>query len=583
LQEKLLAAASVIGGLLLTASAAAVAAPMTMAPEDLGVYPHAPLDIGWGPGVKKGWRTSKTTTSTTTATTATTTSTTTSAAVPAGDPTAGVTGHFDPPVTWPIIGLHEILLPDGRVLNYGTNTTAQNTLVYDVWTPSLGFGSDAHSLLPNTTKTDIFCGFQSLMTATGQVLITGGDVDTAKMNRTNNSNNHVNIFSPQQNTMQPSGQMVYARWYASAVAMPNGELVVLAGRVAHNVPATTPEAYNPTTGWRGLDGATSDAAFGNTGNEWHYPRGFVSPRGDIFIASESGAMWSLNPTGSGTIASVAPATTQVLKKGIISLPTVMYAPGKLLSLRLNKAAQVIDINGAQPVVANSAPIDQIRYWSTATVLADGEVAVTGGSSPANSLTGTVDYTTEIWNPGTGKWTAGAVATIPRLYHSIALLLPDATLLTGAGGDPGPVEERNAEVYYPPYLYLNDGSGQPAPRPTLASAPTDLTIGNTVTATVGDMDVIGRVTFVRAGSITHTINIDQRFLDVPFTQSGSTIVATPPSDPNVLVPGYYMMFVFQNGVPSVAKIIRATPPSSPRPTTTRNTDPSRRTATPSVGP
>src|SRR5439155_23306225 len=151
--------------------------------------------------------------------------------------------------------------------------------------------------------------------------------------------------------------------------------------------ATTPEPYNPTTGWRGLDGAASNAAFGNTANEWHYPRGFVSPRGDIFLVGESGTMWSLNPTGSGTIASVPPATSQALVKGIISLPTVMYAPGKLLSLRLNKVVQVIDINGSQPVVTNTSNIDAVRDWSTATVLADGEVAVTGGSAQANTLTG----------------------------------------------------------------------------------------------------------------------------------------------------------------------------------------------------
>jgi hypothetical protein len=280
----------------------------------------------------------------------------------------------------------------------------------------------------------------------------------------------------------------------------------------------------------------------------------------VFILANTGVMWSLDPTGAGTIASVAPATSVAPVRGSLTLPTIMYAPGKLLSLRLNKVVQLIDINGPKPVVTNTANIDAVRYWATATVLADGKVAVTGGSADPNTLTG-VDYTTQIWDPATGTWTAGAVATKPRLYHSIALLLPDATLLTGAGGAPGPVNEYNAEVYYPPYLYLKDGSGQPAPRPTLVTAPIRVVIGGKVSASVGASDVISRVTLLRAGSVTHSTNIDQRFFDAPFTQSGTTLTVTPPTDPNVFVPGYYLMFVFQNGVPSVAKIIRFVPPAA----------------------
>ena len=49
----------------------------------------------------------------------------------------------------------------------------------------------------------------------------------------------------------------------------------------------------------------------------------------------------------------------------------------------------------------------------------------------------------------------------RLYHSTSLLLPDGSVLTAGGGAPGPVTNLNAEIYYPPYLFKKDGSGQPA--------------------------------------------------------------------------------------------------------------------------
>ena len=483
---------------------------------------------------------------------------------PAAGASAGTGGYFDPAVTWPLVSLHAIVLPDGRILNYGTNVNAANTFMYDVWDPKLGDSSTAHSVLPNTTTTDIFCSFQSLDWQTGEVLITGGD--TGSTYRNNAGTNATTLFAPTTNSIRPQTAMKYGRWYPTVVGMPNGDMVALGGYLSSTVPTVIPEVYNSsaTPNWRTLTGAGSNDAFGLTQGGWFYPKAWLTPRGDIFMIANTGKMYSIDPTGVGTITNI------VVPKGMISpargtftLPTVMYAPGKLLSLRFTTGAtpvavaQIIDINAPQPIVTNTANIDQFRYWATATVLADGKVAVTGGSAKANAAIN-IDYTTQIWDPATGAWTAGAVATKPRLYHSIALLLPDATVLTGAGGAPGPVTERNAEIYYPPYLYLNDGSGLPAPRPTLADAPVALTIGDNVNATVGPNDAISRVTFVRAGSVTHSTNIDQRFFDLPFTQTGASITATLPTDSRVLVPGYYMMFVLQNGVPSVAKIIRVTP-------------------------
>ena len=63
----------------------------------------------------------------------------------------------------------------------------------------------------------------------------------------------------------------------------------------------------------------------------------------------------------------------------------------------------------------------------------------------------VNYQAEIWNPNTGQWTRGAEAVRARLYHSTALLLPDASVSMAGGGNPGPQFNDNAEIYYPPYL------------------------------------------------------------------------------------------------------------------------------------
>ena len=467
-----------------------------------------------------------------------------------GPSNAGVAGYFDPPVPWPINGLHEILLPDGRVLNYGSNRGGlQGAFIYDLWTPSLGTGSNAHLVLPNTTNTDIFCSEQSMMWSTGQVLITGGDLTI--QNTRNYSNNATTIFSPKTNTIASAGHMTYPRWYPSIVAMPNGDMVTLGGRRAPGVPADTPEVYNPATGWRVLTGAYSATAFSNSSSGWYYPRAFLKSNGAIFILDAPGQMWSVTTGGVGKIAQYPGSTAS----GNPLLPTVMYAPDKLLYLNNNAQATTVDYSGATAQSMSAGPVDQMRFYANATVMADGTVLVNGGSAVANRLPG--DLKTLIWNPVTRAWTTGASAVKPRLYHSIALLLPDATVLTGAGGSPGPVTNLNAEIYYPPYLYLKDGSGRPAPRPTLVSAPSAAVVGQTVTATVGPSDIIRRVTFVRTGSVTHTYNNDERFIDAAFAQTGHVVTATLPANSSVMVPGYYMMFVHQNGVPSVSRIILVT--------------------------
>jgi Domain of unknown function (DUF1929)/Galactose oxidase, central domain len=500
----------------------------------------APIDYGPGPGKPKQVEPGETATLTLAI----------KAQIPVGAPTANVTGVFGPVVTWPVIPIHAVLLPDGRVMNYGTDASgAQGAqLIYDIWNPKLGTGSGAHLVLPNTTKTNIFCGSQSLMMS-GDVLTSGGDLTVNGVG--NSAQNATTIFSPTANSIKANTPMNYARWYSSLVSLPNGELAVFGGRqnvglLSPAQEAATPELYDPAVrSWKPLTGATA-AHFGG----WYYPRAYVAPGGSVFLlGTDGGAMYSVSTAGVGSI---------VLLKGNAptghaALPTIPFAPGMAISVRLNQQVVVVDYRKSTPIVTSTQSMDQIRYWASGSILADGQVLVTGGSQVANQLTG-VAYHAQIWNPTTGHWTAGASATKPRLYHSIAMLLPDATVLTGGGGAPGPVKNLNAEIYYPPYLYASNG--KPAVRPVLTAAtPTVLNPGNTVHVTVGPTDIISRLTFVRTGSVTHSNNSDQRFLNLAFTQEGQNLTAVLPTDTTRMVPGFYMLFAFNDArVPSVARIV-----------------------------
>ena len=138
---------------------------------------------------------------------------------------------------------------------------------------------------------------------------------------------------------------------------------------------------------------------------------------------------------------------KVLRVGGAALRNNATAPG-------TNAASVIDFSGPVPKITAAASMPVGLQWHNATTLPDGNVLVTGGSSVKNQLVGT-NYIAYIWNSTTGRWSSGAPTTSgkARLYHSIALLLPDASVLVGGGGAAPnrrrPQTNTNAEIYYPP--------------------------------------------------------------------------------------------------------------------------------------
>ena len=95
-------------------------------------------------------------------------------ALPAG--ANNTVGAWSTVRSWPLIAVHAVLIPDGRVLTYGTSASGQQTaiFIYDVWDPSQGLDA-GHTTLPNQTGVDIFCSSQVVLPSGGQVFIAGGD------------------------------------------------------------------------------------------------------------------------------------------------------------------------------------------------------------------------------------------------------------------------------------------------------------------------------------------------------------------------------------------------------------------------
>ncbi|RPH39404.1 MAG: DUF1929 domain-containing protein [Burkholderiales bacterium] len=245
--------------------------------------------------------------------------------------------------------------------------------------------------------------------------------------------------------------------------------------------------------------------------------------------------------------------------------------------RGSQLATLIDVNADVPVVRQTAPMAQRRNWVTTVLLPTGDVLAGGGAEWGNadssnavpteprSYVGNPAYAPEIWRPETGTWTLGAPQQRIRVYHSTFLLLPNGTVLSAGGGLPGPQDNRNAEIYYPPYLFARQsgpGGGVVwASRPRLVKSSTNFIHGHTFRLQMADSRTIDRVSIVSLGAVTHGHNNDQRALQlrngdtVPeaprqFAQRGNELLVPLPADANHLPPGWYMVHaVDTRGVPS----------------------------------
>ena len=468
-----------------------------------------------------------------------------SSASSTGDPAYRRIGSWSPAMAWPQVPIHASLTPDGRVMTFGTDAGGNQgaQFGYSVWDPVNG----EHLVLPNTTPTDIFCSAQILLPGSGDLLLAGGDIRARGVSdgrggiRDNWGVEDVNRFRYSDGSLSRDAPMRYARWYPSVLTLADGRILASGGVDENGRPVGHPEIYSPDqASWRVLEGIRYREL---------YPRTFVAPTGRVVAVVGSGVHW-VDVEGRGAIRRAATLRSSTNWM----MPAVEYDVGKLMVIRGNGGTSLIDVSGASALVVEGAAVGKRREWSSLTVLADGQVLLTGGGVD-NSGGDKVSLEAALWDQGSGAWTAAAVAAKAREYHSLALLLPDGRVLAAGGGAPGPVLHLNAEIYTPPYLY--DEAGELAQRPAIASAPATMTPGQLpYELRLASADEISKVALVRTGSVTHAFNFDQGFMNLPFSQAGEQLSIDIDRPSTVLRPGFYMLFAFDvHGVPSVAHIVR----------------------------
>ncbi|MBA3319053.1 MAG: DUF1929 domain-containing protein [Gemmatimonadales bacterium] len=475
-------------------------------------------------------------------------------------PASATTGSWDPPVSWDIVPLHLSLLPTGKLLAWGKYEAGTTAMAQPrLWNPATGPPSSARSL---PAADMLFCSGHTLM-ADGRLMVSGGHYDDDRGLR------KTNIFDPVSETwVSGLPTMAQGRWYPTVTTLADGRLVTVAGRDSASNVVLVPEIWEAGK-WVRLPGASLTLPY--------YPYQFLAPNGKVFYAGERvQARWLdvdvVTAKGRGKW-STTTALKHLWRFNRDYGSAVMYETGKVLvvgggghpsrstpdarSPTPTATAETIDLNLTKPAWKSTDPMQVARRHLNATILPDGQVLVTGGTSAPgfNTLSGAV-RAAELWNPQTGQWTQLAANSVDRVYHAVSLLLPDGTVLHGASGDAADLNgqlypaRRSHEIFRPPYLFMGA-------RPTVTSlSKTTVGYGETFTVSTPNAAQITQVRWIRLGSVTHAFDASQRANTLAFSPASGSVRVTTPANARRAPPGHYMLFLLnRNGVPSVGRVVR----------------------------
>ena len=466
---------------------------------------------------------------------------------PASAPSNAVTPSPQPRGQWgsllsfPLVAISSTLMRNGNLIFWDGWQQPQPTAV---WSPT-----NPGTFTTINAPDSIFCDGGAQL-PDGRLLVIGGygGLTTGQIGIVD-----TNVFDPGTNAWTRVANMHLPRWYPALTELSDGRYLALSGNSTDATHwADTPEVYDPAANtWTLLSGVSTSQI-----HEDEYPFSYLLPNGNVMaIGPSEDVTYELNVNAQTWTPVGGPSGTN-------NGSSVMYRPGKILysggaadivGAASRTTTAVLDTTAAAPAWQQTAPMAYARTYHTLTMLADGRVLAVGGESTSDQAVVTSGVTaTEIWDPSSQVWTAGAPMAAARNYHSTAVLQPDGTVLVAGGGhpqglmDPG---QLSAQIYSPSYLFNG-------PRPTIASAPVTATYGSSIAIATPDAASITAVNLVSLGADTHQSDMDQHFVPLTFTAGSGTLSVQAPAGSSMAPPGYYMLFVLNGqGTPSVASMIR----------------------------
>jgi FtsP/CotA-like multicopper oxidase with cupredoxin domain len=450
------------------------------------------------------------------------------------------------PCEAPVLAVHAVLMHTGKVLMFAGSgndelyTTGLRGAVYD-------YVNGVFTMPP--TPIDLFCAGQSVL-PDGRVLVAGGTKDYAFTGLETTL-----IFDPISESWTFVQPMHHRRWYPNVITLGDGRVLASGGAgLAEN------EIYEPSAGWIQLapkydwplynhmqllaDGRVFYSGMRQGGSALR--PGFLSTTTGVFTQLPTSSI-----PASMNLAFLDSAATVLLPPAQDQKVMVMGGWNGSMS---TADAHVIDTDLPNPTYVATASMARKRIHVNSVILPDRTVVATGGSEVSERFA-TASLEAEIYDPSMGSWRTGAASQVPRMYHSIALLMPDGRVLTAGSNPERRNDELRLEIYHPPYLFRG-------PRPCIDHVPSTVSLGERFTVHTPHAHETRWLSLVRPMATTHSYDSDQRLVDLPFKHGRNCrLEARLPSNPNLVPPGYYMLFLVNNdGVPSVASWVRVAPKS-----------------------
>ena len=455
------------------------------------------------------------------------------------------TGQWGSLIDWPIVAMHGELLPDGNVLTWGDSGEGfTDTAV--VWDPATDNFASKPDPFANPS-----CGGNNALPDGRIIDVGGGGISPT------DANTNVTGFNENNQTWAKLASTAFQTWYASTTVLANGNLLRLGGvNGCNNCNPEVPEEYSPVTNkWTTLSNNPTLLPM--------YPFAYVRPDGTVAVTGATEVPSPLriyNPTTETWTTSdpnvVDGGSAAMYDTGMVIKAGSSYGNNPVGNGTASAAtAYITDLNQATPTWTQTGSMAYPRSFLNLTPLPDGTVLATGGGTTMDSsnLSDGV-LPAEDWNPATGQWTTWSSMAHPRLYHSIAMLMPDGrVLIAGTGDKPGVPNDLTAQIFSPPYLFNG-------PRPTITSSPATVQYGSNFQVSTPDAASISSVSLIRTAAVTHFFDESARRVSLPFTVSNGVLNVQAPASGGDAPPGNYMLFIVNsNGVPSVASWVHLPAP------------------------
>lgn len=363
------------------------------------------------------------------------------------------------------------------------------------------------------------------------------------------------------------------RWYPSAMVMTNGSILVVGGEEGSNgAPVPNLEVLPKPSG-----GGLVTLDFLQRTDPYNlYPFLAVLPSGKIFIAYFNEARildpvtfdtYLTLPSVPGSVSSTQGGRTYPLEGTAVLLPqrAPYSAPLGILICGGSTpgAALAIDncVSSTPEGADNSWTLERMpsqRVMPCMTALPDGTYLILNGAKQGTAgfgLATNPNFNAVLYDPTKevdSRFTILDTTNIARLYHSEAILLQDGRVLV-SGSDPQDgvhPEEYRVEVFIPPYLLTG------LQQPSFNLQNKDWSYGQLIAFTVNAPNGGPiQVSLMGAESSTHGNSMGQRTIFPTVTCGGAACVVTAPPNANICPPGWYQMFVLDNGTPSFSKYVR----------------------------